>query len=155
MRERRFAASVAISASPAEVFAFISDHRHVPEVLEGVERWQPLGVATGLGARFEVIMTVFGFPLHQVLVIDLWDPPSEIGWVSEGGAIGQHGGWILRPTAQGAEVSLEIGFRAPDALSNSAIGRLIEGAVRGRLERALARLREALEASATSSEPGP
>lgn len=134
-----------IAALPEDVFDFMADYRNVRRALDGVTRWQPRGRATGLGARFDVEMTVVGLPLSGVLVLDRWDRPREIGWKSESGMVRQRGGWRFTPGAGGTEVQLLISYEPPGgALGNLAAGPL-GGIVRRRLERALERTAELLE----------
>ena len=143
---RRFSASTVIARDPAAVFAWVADHRHVPAVLEGVERWEPLGAATGgVGARFDVSMRALGLPLENVLVIDRWEEPRAIGWRSETGPIAQSGAWRFEPRRGGTEVTLTIGYEPPGGAVGGLIAGRVDGLVRGRLEAALRRMKAALE----------
>lgn len=146
MAERRFSARVVIGREPAQVFAWVADHRHVPAVLEGVSRWRPLGRSIGLGARFDVAMHVLGLPLENVLVLDTWEEPAAIGWRSESGAIAQTGGWRLRPVAAGTEVTLTISYVPPGGVVGGLVGGRVDGTVRARLALALERMKAMLEA---------
>ena len=146
MAHRRFSARTVIARDPADVFAWVADHRNVPTVLEGVDRWEPLGEAvTGVGARFDVSMRALGVPLDNVLVLDRWDEPRAIGWRSESGLIPQSGGWRFEPRPGGTEVTLTIGYEPPGGALGGLLAGRVEGMVRGRLAQALERMRTILE----------
>ena len=147
--ERRFSAAVVIEREPSVVFEWVADYRHVPTVLEGVTRWEPLGTQSrGLGARFNVAMSALGFPLENVLVLDVWEEPRAIGWRSESGLIEQTGRWEFRPHPDGTEVSLSIGYRPPLGIVGGLVAGEVDGMVRGRLERALSAMKQRLEREA-------
>ena len=124
----------------------MADHRNVSRVLEGVDRWEPLGErVAGVGARFDVSMRALGLPLDNVLVLDRWDEPRAIGWRSESGLVPQAGGWRFEPRAGGTEVTLTIGYEPPGGALGGLVAGRVDGLVRGRLEQALARMKAALE----------
>ncbi|MGH7904842.1 MAG: SRPBCC family protein [Candidatus Dormibacteraceae bacterium] len=143
---RTFTAREIVRAAPEAIFDFVADHRNVPLVLEGVSRWEPVGRRTsGGGARFEVEMKTLGFPLAEVLVLDLWDRPRAIGWRSESGFIPQRGGWRLVPREAGTEIELSISYQPPGAGLGNLVAGAVEGIVRHRLEAALTSIKERLE----------
>src|SRR5256885_2934915 len=91
-----FSSAVNVKTTPERAFDSSADHRHVAQVLEGVNRWEPIGPKTkGLGARFNVEMLAFGLPLKNVLRLNRWRRGREIGWASEAGLIEQQGGVTL------------------------------------------------------------
>jgi uncharacterized membrane protein len=144
--DRRFSARTVIARNPAAVFAWVADYRNVPTVLEGVERWEPLGRrTTGEGARFAVTMRVFGQELEDVLVLDTWDEPWAIGWRSASGSGGHSGDWRFRPRVDGTEVTLTISYRVPGGVLGGLVAGPLVGALRTRLEQALDRMRVSLE----------
>jgi hypothetical protein len=146
MAVRRFSARTVIARPPADVFAWVADPRHVALVLEGVERWEPLdGRSAGVGARFDVSMRALGLPLENVLVLDRWDEPRAIGWRSESGLIPQSGGWRFEERGAGTEVTLTIGYEPPGGAIGGLLAGRVDGVVRDRLQRALDRMRDALE----------
>ena len=149
MAERRFSAEVSIRRPPQAVFDWVADYRHVAQVLEGVDRWEPMQRETrGAGARFDVSMTALGFPLENVLVLDRWEEPHSIGWRSESGPIQQSGRWDLRPDGEGTLVSLSIGYVPPLGLVGRLVAGEVDGLVRGRLQRALDAMKRILEEEA-------
>lgn len=146
MAARRFSASTVIARDAGDVFAWVADHRNAARVLDGVDRWEPLGGATrGVGARFDVSMRALGLPLENVLVLDRWEEPRAIGWRSESGLIGQAGGWRFEPRPGGTEVTLSIAYEPPGGVVGGLLAARVDGLVRGRLEQALARMKAVLE----------
>jgi uncharacterized membrane protein len=146
MASRRFSARTVIDRPPGDVFAWVADYRNAGSVLEGVDRWEPMGEATtGVGARFDVSMRALGLPLENVLVLDRWEEPRAIGWRSESGPIAQRGGWRFEPRPGGTEVTLTIAYDPPGGAIGGLLAGRVDGLVRGRLERALERMRAALE----------
>ncbi len=147
MARLEFKAAVTVKVAPDRAFDYFADHRHVAAVLEGVSRWEPAGSKTrGVGARYNVEMMVLGLPLKSVLRLDRWTRPSEIGWVSESGLIHQSGGFTFKKVANGVWIELRIAYEPPASFVGAAIARRLDWLVRGRLERALERIRDELEA---------
>jgi uncharacterized membrane protein len=146
MADRTFSASVRIAREPEAVFDWVADYRHVAQVLEGVERWDPLQRETrGPGARFSVSMSALGFPLENVLVLDTWDEPRAIGWRSESGLVQQSGRWEFRARQEGTDVSLTISYIPPLGLVGQMVAGEVDSLVRGRLDQALASMKSELE----------
>ena len=142
-----FSAAVTVKTTPEHAFDYFADHRHVAEVLEGVSRWDPIGEqTTGVGARYKVEMTAFGVPLKNILRLSRWRRPYEIAWVSESGLIKQEGGFRFRQVAGGVRIELRIAYQPPASVIGAAVARQMDGLVRRRLERALERIRDVLEA---------
>jgi uncharacterized membrane protein len=147
--DRHFSARTAIAREPSDVFAWVADHRNVPRVLEGITRWEPLRDRDrGRDARFDVAMSVLGLPLTNVLVLDDWDEPRTIAWRSESGLVPQTGRWRFEPIPEGTEVTLSISYRPPAGLVGAMLAGQVEGLVKGRLQAALERMKDLLEAAA-------
>jgi len=135
-----------VRATPERAFDYFADHRHVAEVLEGVSRWEPIGEkATGVGARYHVEMVTFGVPLRNVLRLNRWRRPSEIGWASESGLIKQEGGFRFTTALDGVRIELRIAYEPPASVLGAAVAHRFDSLVRGRLERALAKIKQLLE----------
>jgi len=148
MARVEFAAEVTVKCSPERAFDYFADHRHVAAVLEGVNRWEPIGdKASGPGARYNVEMTTLGFPLQSVLRLNRWRRPHEIGWVSESGVIKQEGGFTFTKVKGGVHIVLRIAYTPPGAILGAAVAGRLDGVVRSRLQRALERIKAVLEAS--------
>ena len=142
-----FSAAVTVKTTPERAFDYFADHHHVAEVLEGVSRWDPIGEQTGgIGARYRVEMVALGLPLRNVLRLNRWRRPHEIGWISESGLVKQEGGFTFTKDAPGGvKIGLRIAYEPPASVIGAAVARRLEGMVRRRLERALERIRESLE----------
>ena len=146
MARLEFSAAVTAKTTPEKAFDFFADYRHVAQVLEGVNRWDPIGAKIkGAGARYAVEMAVLGLPVRNVLRIDRWRRPQEIGWMSESGLVKQEGGFRFKQTPEGVRIELHIAYEPPASVIGAAVARRLDGMVRQRLERALARIRETLE----------
>ncbi|HSP08250.1 MAG TPA: SRPBCC family protein [Candidatus Dormibacteraeota bacterium] len=147
MAWNEFSAEVTVKATPQKAFDYFADFQHVAGVLDGVSKWEPIGrKRRGVGARYNVEMVAFGFPLRSVLVLDRWSPPEEIGWKSESGVFPQEGGFTFTEVRTGVLIELRIAYQPPAAFIGGAIARRVDWVVRGRLERALERIRKTLEA---------
>lgn len=146
-----FKAEVTIKCTPERAFDYFADHRHVAAVLEGVSLWEPIGAKTrGVGARYDVEMTAFGFPLKSVLRLDRWRRPDEIGWVSESGLIKQEGGFTFHEVSAPARsarvrIELRIAYEPPASFIGAAIAGRMDWMVKRRLKRALEHIRNVLE----------
>ena len=141
-----YASLVEVEATPERAFDYFADYAHVPQVLEGVTRWQPRGAKShGVGARYDVEMVTFGLPLKNVLRLNRWRRPEEIGWVSESGLIKQEGGFRFQRTEGGVRIELRIAYEPPASVIGAAVARRMDGLVRRRLDRAMARIREVLQ----------
>jgi uncharacterized membrane protein len=142
-----FSADVVIRCPPERAFDYFADHRHVAAVLDGVSRWEPIGTRSrGIGARYNVEMVVLGFPLKSVLRLDRWRRPHEIGWVSESGQIKQEGRFTFTEVADGVRIVLSIAYVPPASILGAAVAGRLDWVVRRRLQGALERIRDTLEA---------
>ena len=146
MARREFKAQVTVKVPPERAFDYFADYRHVASVLEGVSRWEPVGPKHGgLGARFKVEMQALGMPLRNVLRLDRWRRPHEIGWVSESGLIKQEGGFTFKTVKEGVRIELRIAYEPPASFIGGAIAGRLDWVIRGRLQKALERIRDLLQ----------
>ena len=136
-----------VATTPARAFDFFADYHHVAQVLEGVNRWEPIGPQTqGVGARYAVEMLALGLPLRSVLRLDRWRRGHEIGWVSESGLIKQRGGFTFAPAGKGAvRITLRIEYEPPASVVGATVARTLDGFVRHRLEAAMQNIKATLE----------
>jgi uncharacterized membrane protein len=142
-----FGAAVTVDTTPERAFEYFADYHHVAEVLDGVSKWEPVGgKSRGVGARYRVEMQALGLPLRNVLRLDRWRRPHEIGWVSESGLIKQEGRFEFTKREDGVNIDLRIAYEPPASVIGTAIARTLDPMVRGRLQRALERIRDVLEA---------
>jgi uncharacterized membrane protein len=148
MALREFSAEVTVKVPPEKAFDYFADYRHVPLILDGVTKWEPLGAKTrGVGALYNVEMSAMGFPLSNVLRLHRWRRPHEIGWKSESGLVKQEGGFTFTETDHGVRIELRIAYEPPAAVLGMFIAQRVDGMVRRRLEKALHRVRETLESN--------
>jgi uncharacterized membrane protein len=148
MSKLEFSAAVVVHTSPERAFDYFADFRHVAKVLDGVSRWEPIGsTSAGVGARYNVEMAAMGFPLRNVLRLNHWRRPYEIGWVSESGLIKQEGGFTFAKAAKGVRVELRIAYVPPASVVGALVARRLDWVVKRRLQRALERIRDTLEAA--------
>src|SRR6266852_677194 len=146
MAKLEFESAIDVKVTPERAFDYVADHRHVAGVLDGVTRWQPIGArSTGVGARYGVEMVTFGVPLRNVLRLSRWRRPEVIAWVSESGLIKQEGGFRFARTDDGVRIALRIAYEPPGSVLGAAVAHRFDSLVRGRLERALLRIRDLLE----------
>jgi uncharacterized membrane protein len=146
MARREFAAAVTVKVPPERAFDYFADYRHVAAVLEGVSRWEPVGPKnTGLGARFNVEMQALGMPLRSVLRLNRWRRPHEIGWISESGLIKQEGGFTFKTLKEGVRIELRIAYEPPASFIGGVIAGRLDWVIRGRLQKALERIRDLLQ----------
>lgn len=147
MPRLEFAATVVVRTSPEHAFDYFADYRHVADVLEGVSRWEPVGShTTGIGARYKVELVAMGFPLSSELQLNQWSRPHEIGWVSESGAIEQDGSFTFTKVPEGVRIDLHIGYVPPASVIGAVVARRLDHFMRERLQSALDRIRDTLEA---------
>ncbi len=147
MARLEFAAEVTVMTTPERAFDYFADYRHVATVLEGVSRWEPIGAQTqGAGARYSVELIALGLPVRNVLRLDRWRRPEEIGWISESGLIKQEGDFKFAAVPKGVRIQLRIAYQPPASVIGAAVAHRLDGTVRRRLQRALDRIRETLEA---------
>jgi uncharacterized membrane protein len=148
MPKLEFSAAVVVHASPEHAFDYFADYRHVAKVLDGVTMWEPIGSTTaGIGARYNVEMMAMGIPLRNVLRLNRWRRPHEIGWVSESGLIKQEGGFTFTKAPEGVRVELRIAYVPPASFVGALVSKRLDWVVKQRLQRALEHIRETLEAA--------
>jgi uncharacterized membrane protein len=146
MARREFKAQVTVKVPPERAFDYFADYRHVAAVLDGVSRWEPVGSKTnGIGARYNVEMQALGLPLKSVLRLNRWRRPHEIGWVSESGLIKQVGGFTFKKVKDGVLIELRIAYEPPGSFVGVAVAGRLDWVIRGRLQKALERIRTVLE----------
>jgi carbon monoxide dehydrogenase subunit G len=142
---RRENATVTVERPPQEVFDWIADYRNVPRVLDGVQRWQPVGgKRTGVGATYDVRLGVLGIGLGTRIKLTRWEPPRLIEFASSGA--GFEGSWRLRPRGDATDVTLTLGFDVPGGALGGFLAGRVEGVLRARVLKALERMKDAIEA---------
>jgi uncharacterized membrane protein len=139
-------ATVVVERRPGDVFDWVADYRNVPRVLDGVQRWEPVGdQSEGIGAVFDVRIGVLAIGLGIRLQLTEWDRPRGIAFRSATAGITADGRWRFRPHVRGTEVSLTIAYRLPGGGLGDFVARRIEGLMRARVLKALDRMKAAIE----------
>ena len=142
-----FDSSVDVDVTPEKAFDYFADYHHVPQVLDGVTRWEPIGAKSeGVGARYNVEMVTLGFPLKNVLRLNRWRRPDVIGWESVSGLVKQEGGFRFKANGSGVRIELHIGYEPPGWALGATVARSMDGMIRARLHRALQKIKATLEA---------
>jgi uncharacterized protein YndB with AHSA1/START domain len=144
----RATADTVISAPIETVWSFVSDPAQALRFMAGVTRWEVDGEqATGLGARYRMVLRVRSAEVGGLIEVVEWDPPHELAWTSITG-VDQRGRWRLRPASGGDRTRVEIRLGASAGGSGPAgwlAERIGQPAVRSHLQatvRELARLVE-------------
>lgn len=108
----RAAGRTLVSAPIETVWDVVSDPERALSFMSGITRWEVAGdEATGLGARYRVLLRVGSAEVGGLIEIVEWDPPCELAWTSVTG-VDQRGRWRLRPASDGrtrAEIRLAAG----------------------------------------------
>jgi uncharacterized membrane protein len=108
----RTSASAVLPAPLESVWEIVSDPERALSFMSGVTRWEVVSEeATGVGARYRMLLRVGSAEVGGLIEIVEWDPPRELAWNSITG-VDQRGRWRLRPAARGrtrAEIRLAYG----------------------------------------------
>jgi carbon monoxide dehydrogenase subunit G len=145
----RVAAEIEVGAPPEAVWAFVDDPARYLHFMSGVTRWEVTGSqATGLGARFRMLMHVGSAEVGGLVEVVEHDPPCDMAWVSVVG-IDQRGRWRLRthPSRPGrtrVELRLSYGV-AGSGLFGWIAEQVAAPTVRGHLRRSLQQLKRQVE----------
>jgi uncharacterized membrane protein len=143
----RVEASIQVSAPARDVWAFIDDPARYLHFMSGVTRWEvDSDHATGLGARYRMLMRVGSAEIGGLVEIVEHDEPSELAWTSVKG-IDQRGRWRLRERDLGrTDVELRLSYGVAGAgLGGWVAERIAAPTVRGHLRRSLQQLKRQVE----------
>jgi uncharacterized membrane protein len=101
--------SVVISATPAQVWNYVSDLDNYLDFLSGVTRWDSEGdMTSGCGARRRMLIKVGSAEIGGLIEVVEWDEPNDLAWSSVTG-IDQRGRFRLR-LAGSASTRVEMRF---------------------------------------------
>ncbi len=136
------------AAPIARVWEIVSDPERVLTFMSGVTRWEVDGEqATGLGARYRMLLRVGSAEIGGLIEVVEWDePPRELAWTSVTG-IDQRGRWRLRADPGGrtrAEIRLAYGV-AGAGLAGWLAERIAGPGVTSHLRRTLRQLKRLVE----------
>lgn len=143
----RVSAQIDISASPEQVWEFITDPERYLHFMSGITRWEVSSdEPIGLGARYRMLMRVGSAEVGGLVEVTEWDEPRDMAWNSVTG-VDQRGRWRVRERAAGrthVEFRLSYGVAGAGILGYLS-ERLSAPTVQGNLRRSLQQLKRAVE----------
>lgn len=121
-----------VRASLAETFAYVDDHRHVPEWMAGVESFEPVdGRDHGPGAVFDVVMHV-GVAIRTRLEVVGWEQDALLEFRSVKG-FKVESRWTFEEVGDPDEgetlVTSQITYHLPFGPAGKVMGKVMEPAV--------------------------
>ena len=116
-------------ASLAETFAYLDDHRNVPEWMFGVERFEPVGDRDhGLGAVFDVVVHV-GLPIRTRLEVTGWEQDRLVEFESVSG-FRTDSQWTFEALDEGTTlITSRVTYHLPFGPAGRVMGKVMEPAV--------------------------
>jgi len=133
-------------ARPRDVaFGFVNDHRHVPEWMFGVTRFEPTTEKTdGLGAIYDAAMTIGPKSLTSTLEVTEWIENELIVLTSiDGFDAGTR--WHFTDSDDATLAEVEFRYRLPGGLAGKALGLIIEPVVGQAIRHTDTTLRQRIE----------
>ncbi|WP_420750183.1 SRPBCC family protein [Rhodococcus sp. O3] len=120
----------AVAAVPLDIaFAYVDDHRTVPEWMFGVSRFEPVGAqVSGLGAVFDAAMQIGPKSLDTRLEIVEWERDRIIVLESVAG-FRTSSSWTFTDLGGSSRLDVDFGYELPGGLAGRALGMLIEPVV--------------------------
>lgn len=118
----RHSQKIKIERPPADVFKLIGDPARYPSFLAGMTTWKPVTEQTqGVGARFRILMKVGSVEVGGIVEVNRWEDDVCIEWTAVQG-LRQSGRWLLSPTDNGTELSIEL----DSDIGGGLIGKFVE-----------------------------
>lgn len=143
----RVAGQIDISASPEQVWEFITDPERVLHFMAGITRWEVDGEQmTGCGARYRMLMRVGSAEVGGTVEVVEYDELRDMAWNSVTG-VDQRGRWRVRERAAGrthVEFRLSYGVAGAGILGYVS-ERLSAPTVQGNIRKSLQQLKRAVE----------
>ena len=143
----RVGASIQVSAPASAVWDFIADPARYLHFMSGITRWEVASdEATGLGARYRMLMRVRSAEIGGLVEVVEWEPARDMAWTSVMG-IDQRGRWRLRERRFGrTDVELRLSYGvAGSGLLGWTAERIAAPTVRDHLRRSLQQLKRQVE----------
>ena len=135
-----------VSAPRDRAFAYVNDHRSVPEWMFGVKRFDPVtDVTYGLGAAFAVVMNIGPKSLSSTIEVTEFVENELVRLESVEGFTAATL-WRFADTDDGTDVDVEFTYSLPGGLAGRALGAIIEPAVGQVVRHTDSALRSQLEA---------
>ena len=146
----RVGAQIDISATPEQVWEFISEPEHYLHFMSGVTRWEVAGEQhRGCGARYRMLMKVGSAEVGGLVEVTEYDEPRDLAWNSVTG-VDQRGRWRVRKRLGGAAPRTHVEFRLSYGVAGAGLlgwlsERLSAPTVEKNLRRSLQQLKRAVE----------
>ncbi len=135
-----------ISASPEEVFAYLSDLEKHPEWSHCMEIQRTSEGPVGVGATYQSKGKNFGITANETVEVTEHRPSQRFAWRTTG-AMGMKFGWSFEMQPQEGGTLLSQRFEPPAGFVGSLINTLTGSSTRKALEEGLANIKEKLEGS--------
>lgn len=144
----RVGAAIDITAPPAAIWAFVDDPSRYLHFMAGITRWEVVSDhATGLGARYRMLMHVGSAEVGGLVEIVEHTPGRDLAWTSVVG-VDQRGRWRLRDTHRDGVTRVELRLSYGVAGSGPfgwIAERVAAPTVRGHLRRSVQQLKRQVE----------
>lgn len=141
---------VQISASPEEVFAYLSDLEKHPEWSHSLEVKKTSEGQVGVGASYRSKGKNFGITASETVEVTEHRPNERFAWRTTG-AMGMKFGWSFKLTPREGGTLLIERFEPPSGLMAGLIGKLTESPTRKAMQEGLGRIKVRLEGDAGES----
>ena len=142
---------VQISASPEEVFAYLSDLEKHPDWSHCMEIEKTSEGQVGVGASYRSKGKNFGITANETVEVTEHQPNERFGWRTTG-AMGMKFGWSFELSPQEGGTLLIERFEPPSGLVGSLINMATGSSTRKAMREGLDRIKERLE-GATGESP--
>ena len=147
----RIAEGIDVSATPEQVWEFITDPERYLHFMHGITRWEVDGEQSrGCGARYRMLMRAGSAEVGGLVEVTEFEEPRDMAWTSVTG-IDQRGRWRVRQRGSSAHlprthVELRLSYGVAGAgLLGWVSERLSAPVVRGNIRRSLQQLKRAVE----------
>lgn len=118
-----------VKATRERAFAYVNDHRHVPDWMFGVKKFEPVSETTyGLGATFDVVMNVGPKALKATLEVTEF-VENEIVRLESINGFSAATVWRFADSGDGTAVEAELSYDLPGGIAGRALGAIIEPVV--------------------------
>ena len=141
---------VQISASPEEVFVYLSDLEKHPEWSHSMEVKKTSEGQVGVGASYKSKGKNFGITASETVEVTEHRPNERFGWRTTG-AMGMKFGWSFEMSPQEGGTLLIERFEPPGGLVGSLINLATGSSTRKAMQEGLGRIKVRLEGAAGES----
>jgi len=143
----RTSACIEVAAPIEEVWKIVSDPGRALSFMSGVTRWEVASEnATGLGARYRMLLRVGSAEIGGLIEVVEWDEPSDYAWTSVTG-VDQRGRFRLRRMrGGGTRVEMRLAYGVAGSGPFGWIAeQMAAPTVRGHLRRTVQQLKRLVE----------